>query len=36
MNKFNRRLMIARRGALVAFATSIMLAAVVLPGVGTN
>ena len=32
MNKFDRRLMITRRGALVAFATSIMLAAAVLPG----
>jgi plastocyanin len=32
MNKFDRRLMITRRGALLAAATSIMLTAVVLPG----
>jgi plastocyanin len=32
MSKFDRRLMIARRGTLVASATLIMLAAAVLPG----
>jgi hypothetical protein len=31
-NKFDRRLMITRRGALVAFATSIMLTAGCCPG----